>query len=180
MSASTEVMSSGVLNTPEAAALLVRLNEPATVAALDDLLDSIGTLSGLLAAAGSFLARGDEVMENVAGAYRELTDVASSNPTATSAIAGAAKLAGQAAPLVGQIADSELIAKLSDPALLGLLTSVLGAVSTARAEVAADPAAHEFGLLKAARVTKDPDVRRGIGFILAVMKELGRSLGQSS
>jgi hypothetical protein len=179
MSVSTDTVTTGVLNTPEAAALLVRLNEPETIAALDGLLDSIGTLSGLLAAADSFLARGDEVMENVAGAYWELAGVAASETGATGALAGAAKLAGQAGPLVGQLADSQVLTKLADPALLGVLSTLLGAVTTARAEVLADPAGHEYGLMKAARVTKDPDVRRGIGFTLAVMKELGRSLGKS-
>lgn len=149
MGARTDLGAVSVLDGP-AAALLDRLNDPATAAAVGELLDSAGTLSGLLTVVGSFLARGEEVMDNVASSYHELA---------------------------GPVASSALLPRLTDPALVELLTALLGAVGTARASVAADPVGHELGLLGIARVTKDPDVRRGIGFTLAVMKELGRSLG---
>lgn len=130
-------------------ALLERLSEPATAANLTGLLDELGTLSGLLTVAGSFLARGEEVMDNVASSYHEL--------------AGAA-------------ADSDLLAKVADPAVLEFVSLLLGAVSTARATVQADPHAHELGIFDLPRATKDPDVRRGLGFTVALLKQLGRAL----
>lgn len=162
-----------------AAELIERLNEPATVAALGELLDGVGTLSGLLTAAGSFLGRGEEIMDNVASGYRELGAVGNDAAVA-GALQGAAKLAGQAAPLIGRVADSDIVPALGDPALLALLGSVLDAVRAAQAEVRAEPAAHEIGLVGMLRMTKDPEVRRGLGFIFAVMKRLGSALGPAS
>lgn len=149
MAVSAHVSAVEVAPTAASAALLERLNEPATTAALEDLLDSVGTLSGLLTVAGSFFARGDEVIDNVASSYHELAGAAS---------------------------QTQLLTRLTDPAVVELLSALLGAVSAAKADVAADPAAHQLGLRGIARVTKDPDVRRGLGFTFAVMKELGRAL----
>ncbi|QWT23106.1 DUF1641 domain-containing protein [Subtercola sp. PAMC28395] len=157
-------------------ALLARLDDPATAAELSDLLDNISTLSGLLTATGSFLARGEEVLDNVASSYQEIAGSLSADASLAGALKTGMKLAGQAAPLAGTLADTAVLEKLADPALLELLATLVGAISTTQAAVRADPVAHEYGLTRAARATRDPDVKRGIGFVLGILKELGKSL----
>ncbi|MHB1172354.1 MAG: helical membrane plugin domain-containing protein [Lacisediminihabitans sp.] len=184
MSARAETAPPETGRSQAAEALVERLSEPRTVAALSELLDGIGTLSGLLTAAGSFLARGDEIMDNVAESYQELAQVATvGDSPLTGSLQRMMKLAGQALPVAERVADSDMLDKLAnsallDPAVFDLLVALARGVQQAQVSVVHEPGGHQPSMFQLAGAMKDPDVKRGISFALKVMKELGQTLGQ--
>jgi len=184
MSARTETVLREPARAASVAELVDRLSEPATAAALTELLDNVATLNGLLTAASSFLARGEEIMDNVAESYREVTHVAGDRTVART-VDTAKTLAGQSLPLAERLADTEVLGKLAtssllDPALFDMLEILARSVHTAHVTVASEPGKHEQGIFGVPRAMRDPDVKRGVGFVLAVAKELGRALGPTT
>jgi uncharacterized protein YjgD (DUF1641 family) len=175
MNASATTVPADTGRSQAAEELVDRLSRPETVASLNELLDSIGTLNFLLNATGGFLARGDEIMENAAESYQELAQVAKGDTSGS--LQRVMKLAGQAIPVAERVADSDLLDRLGDPAVIATLSALVESIQRAQAAVAANPSAHEPGAFKLAGALKDPDVRRGLGFAVQIMKELGQALG---
>lgn len=154
-------------------AILDRLEDPRTTASLLNLLDHADTLDGVLTVISTFLAHSDHIIENVRDNVHEVIGLAGSGPIAD-AVPSAVKLGGQALPLVTKAADADLLAKVGDDEVIGLVATLLDGVKSARAEVASHPV--PYGVTKLAGMLRDPEVRRGLEFTLAVVKRLGRDL----
>ncbi len=166
-------------------AVAERLDDPKTAASVLDLLDVLPTLAGTLQILDGFYTHSEHILDNVRDSLVEIVAKTSGTPEAE-AVAKVVTLGRQALPVAGQVADSALIEKLSDSGLiekaadaelLATLTALLDAVSKAKTEAGGS---HRklgvFGLLGALR---DPDVSRGLEFMLNALKVLGAGLGPS-
>ncbi len=167
----------------EAERLRQRLSDPDTVAALNHLLDNAELAAGLLDVVGGFFAHSDNIVENVAASYHDAVAMVSESPVGKRVVAAGPKLlkvADQALPVLEEVADNNLIAKVADglldPALLDLVGRVAAGVGRATEEALAGADHKPPSILAISNLTRDPDVRRGLAFALRVVKELGRSL----
>ncbi|UQE76467.1 DUF1641 domain-containing protein [Gordonia sp. PP30] len=164
-------------------ALVERLDDPKTVAALLDLLDVLPTLSGTLVLLDGFYSNSEHILENIRGSLIEMTEMVSGTTEAESA-QKLIKLGQQAVPVATQVADSgvleslaraRLIERAADPELLNTLGAVVDGVSKAAGDLAASPD-RKLGVFKLLSALKDPDTSRGMDFALRVFKELGAGL----
>lgn len=160
-----------------------RLDDPQVAEALNTLLDHADVLAVLVSGLDGFVRRGDTIASSVSSAVSEFrgASVAGAIPGAD-AFKGVdlQSLAASVATLSGSVVGATpalntlLTSKLTDPQTAQLLASVGDALVDGKAG-AANPPKGLYGLYKA---TKDPDVARGLGFLLAVAKSFGRRVGQ--
>jgi len=154
-------------------ALVERLEDPRTAAALLNLLDHADTLDGVLTVIGTFLAHSEHILDNVRDNVHEVLGFAGTGPVAEVA-PSAIKFGAQALPLVTKTAEADLLEKAADDEVIGLVGTLLDGVKSARVEVNSHPT--PYGVTKLASMLRDPDVRRGLEFTLAVVKRLGATL----
>ena len=159
-----------------------RLDDPQVAAALNTLLDHADVLAVLVSGLDGFVRRGDTIANTVSSAVSEIRGA-----TANGALPGAdafkgvdlQALAASLGTLSGSVvgatpALNTFLSKLTDPQAAQVLASLGDALIDGKAG-AANPPKGLYGLWKA---TKDPDVSRGLGFLLAVAKSFGRRVGQ--
>ncbi|MFC4945129.1 DUF1641 domain-containing protein [Pseudonocardia sp. GCM10023141] len=155
--------------------LLERLDEPKVVAALNTLLDHADLLAVAVVALDGFLSRGDVIADSLFDAVGELRGVTAG---ASGSLAGidvkgvvntVSTLAG---PLVAATpALTTLLAGVSEPRTVAVVGQLTGAVADADRTASATGPSGAFALLRA---LKDPDVSRGLGFFLALVKAFGQ------
>lgn len=175
-----------------------QLNEPATKDALQQLIDNAGTLAFLATAVGGFLARSEEIVENIGESVREFAPQLSGEATAHlgEIVAQVPRLLPplvenlpaltdnlpslmRTGVKVGEIAESEGVqAFLNSGMLTPELVALLGQTGKTAVETEAEFRRHPktvslFGLY---RESKDEDVQRGLGFLLALAKNFGKML----
>lgn len=160
-----------------------RLDDPKVADALNTLLDHADVLAVLVSGLDGFVRRGDTITNSVSSAVSEFrgASVAAGIPGAA-AFKGVdlQSLAASLATLSGSVVGATpalntlLTSSLTDPQTVQLLASVGDALVDGKAG-AANPPKGLYGLYKA---TKDPDVARGLGFLLAVAKSFGRRVGR--
>ena len=156
--------------------LVAKLGDPTTAAALLDLIDVLPTLSGSLQILNGLFASSEHILENVRDNITEIKTMAES-PSALHAREQVTKVGKQTLPLLEEVADRELLAKISDPAVLGLISAVLDAITVASAEAAGNN--HRITPITVIAALRDHDVSRGMNFVLSLLKSLGAALGQS-
>jgi len=150
-----------------------RLDDPRVAAALNDLLDHADLLAVLVTGLDGFVRRGDEITESLVAAVNDLKGV-----SVAGVVPGVEVLKGVDLQELGQS-----LATLSGslvgaaPALNTLLAQLGQAVVEGQAAAAADPGGPK-GLYGFWKVTKDPDVQRGLGFMIQVARAFGRQVGQ--
>lgn len=136
-------------------ALRARLDDPRTAAALHELLDRAEVVAFLVEGVDGFLRRGEVITDTLAGALGDLRGAGAASPLAA------------AAPALRQ-----LLPALTDPATLTALTRLVAALGEAGRDQAPPPS----GARALLRGLRDPDTRRGLGFLLRFANALGRGL----
>lgn len=159
-----------------------RLDDPQVAAALNTLLDHADVLAVLVSGLDGFVRRGDTITETVSAAVTEFRGASAAGIPGADALKGVdlQSLASSLATLSGSVVGATpalntlLSSGLTDPQAAQVLASLGDALVDGKAG-AANPPKGLYGLWKA---TKDPDVARGLGFLLAVAKSFGRRVGQ--
>jgi hypothetical protein len=159
-----------------------RLDDPQVAAALNTLLDHADVLAVLVSGLDGFVRRGDTITETLSSAVSEFRGASSAGIPGAESLKGvdfqglAASLATLSGSVVGATPalNTLLTSGLTDPAAAQVLASLGDSLADGKAG-AANPPKGLYGLYKA---TKDPDVARGLGFLLAVAKSFGRRVGQ--
>jgi hypothetical protein len=155
-----------------------RLDDPQVAAALNTLLDHADVLAVLVSGLDGFVRRGDTITETLSSAVSEFRG-ASPGADALKGV-DLQSLAASLATLSGSVVSATpalntlLTSGLTDPQAVQVLASLGDALIEGKAG-AADLPKGIYGLWKAA---KDPDVARGLGFLLAVARSFGRRVGQ--
>ncbi|MCX2930397.1 DUF1641 domain-containing protein [Mycobacterium sp. CVI_P3] len=159
-----------------------RLDDPQVAAALNTLLDHADVLAVLVSGLDGLVRRGDVIADSMSATITEFRGAA------PGAIPGAdtlkavdlQSLAASLATLSGAMVSATpalstlLSSKLTDPAAAEVLAQ-LGDALVEGQSGADRPPKGLYGLFKAA---KDPDVVRGLGFLLQVAKSFGRRVGR--
>ncbi|MBJ7339455.1 DUF1641 domain-containing protein [Mycolicibacterium sp.] len=159
-----------------------KLDDPRVAESLNSLLEHADLLAILVSGLDAMVRRSDTLSDNLTSAIGEFKgDAKGAAPSIESMKAMAGGFAQSLGPLFFSLvgaapAINELLAsRLTDPEA----TKVLAKLGDALVEgkVAADQDRNVpkgfFGILRAA---KDPDVGRGVGFLLQVAKAFGREL----
>jgi hypothetical protein len=160
-----------------------RLDDPQVAAALNTLLDHADVLAVLVSGLDGFVRRGDTITNTVSTAVAEFRGASAAGVIpGGDALKGvdlqalAASLGTLSGAVVGATPalNTLLSSKLTDPQTAEVLAQLGDALVDGKAG-AANPPKGLYGLWKA---TKDPDVARGLGFLLAVAKSFGRRVGR--
>ncbi len=159
-----------------------RLDDPQVAAALNTLLDHADVLAVLVSGLDGFVRRGDTITNTVSTAVAEFRGASAAGIPGADALKGVdlQSLASSLATLSGSVVGATpalntlLSSGLTDPQAAQVLASLGDSLVDGKAG-AANPPKGLYGLWKA---TKDPDVARGLGFLLAVAKSFGRRVGQ--
>ncbi len=176
------------LATSPADQVRAKLDDPRVAASLNDLLEHADLLAILVSGLDGLVRRSDEISESLTAAIGELKSDAN-GASITQSIPGVealravdlAGLAGSFATLSDKVIgatpalDSLLSSRLTDPQATEVLTQLGDALVEAKSATARNAEGPKgfFGMLKA---MKDPDVARGLGFMLQVAKSFGRQL----
>ncbi|MBW0116772.1 DUF1641 domain-containing protein [Pseudonocardia sp. KRD-169] len=149
--------------------LRARLDEPQVAASLNSLLDHADLLAIVVVALDGFLARGDVIADSLASAIGEITASTASADLSKVDVRSLARTANSLAE--SGPALTELLGPLSEPHTVAALGTLAGALGDAQRSARTAPPAGALSLLRALR---DPDVSRGVGFLLEVARALGR------
>ena len=175
--------------------LLAKLEDPQTVASLSSLLDHTDLLAVLIVGLDGLLSRSETVGDAIIGSFAELkgAGVADDLKGKAAGLAGAnkglfddliamatemTKIMPKVAPGLTELANSGLIdaviaSGVTSPATVDRVQQLLGGVS--RGLASTEPVEVK-GVLSLAKIMKDPDVARGIGFTLGLVKAIGAGL----
>lgn len=166
-----------VLELSPADQVRAKLDDPRVAGALNDLLEHADLLAILVSGLDGLVRRSEEISENLTSAIGDLKGEANT-PLKSVDLAG---LANSFATLSGKVIEatptlnSLLGSSLTDPQAAEVLAQLGTALVEAKTATARNPEGPRgfFGILKSA---KDPDVTRGLGFMLQVAKAFGRQL----
>lgn len=177
-----------VLQSTPADRVRAKLDDPRVAESLDSLLDHADLLAILVSSLDGLIRRSDVIGESLASAVREFkgdvdgASLAQSVPgieslrsvDLTGLAASFAMLSGKVIEVTPAL-DSLLSSRLTDPQATEVLTQLGAALVEAKDATAQSQEGPKgfFGILKAA---KDPDVARGLGFMILVAKSFGRQL----
>lgn len=157
-------------------AVAERLNDPAVAASLVTVLDNAELLSTLVLGLSGLMERGDMIMDAVAEGVNDFKAAGgASKPDGAPSLAELGQMAGQlstAAPALTRVTESAMVA----PETIDLLAML----SEAATEGAANARANNTevtGVFSAAKTLKDPEVQKGLGFIIEIARSLGRRMG---
>lgn len=163
-----------------------RLDDPEVAASLNDLLDHADLLAVLVSGLDGLVRRGDAITDSLSSAVVEFKGASSAGVIpGAEALKGVdlqgltQSLATLSNSLVGATPalNTLLSSRLTDPQAAEVLAQLGEALVEGKAAAAADPGGPRgvFGFWK---VSKDPDVLRGLGFIIQVARAFGRRMGQ--
>ncbi|MEO1056990.1 MAG: DUF1641 domain-containing protein [Actinomycetota bacterium] len=159
---------------PEAERLLDRLEDPRTAAALNSLLDNVELLAVLIGGLDGLARKGEVIGDTLAEVYTEAkaaVDASGLDPAQTTQqLSMLIPTLADASPAINRILDSPIV----EPEPIDVLSET--AVALVRGLKAAQANDTRVGLTGALRSTRDPDVQRGLGFIVEVAREFGRVL----
>lgn len=165
-----------------------KLDDPRVAESLNDLLDHADLLAILVSGLDGLMQRSDEISDSLTSAIREFKGAAG-DPSLASSIPGfeslrSVDLAGLAESFA-TLSDKVIVAtpalnsllgsRLTDPQATEVLTQLGDALVEAKADAARNPRGPK-GLFAILKTSKDPDVIRGLGFLLQVAKAFGRQL----
>ena len=164
-------------------ALLARLDDPKVASSISLILDHADLLATIIAGLDGMLRRADVIGDSLASGVAEVRELAGNGQRPW--------------PSVDFVALSDTVTQLSSavidatPAIDRLLHSPLTDVKTAdvladlgealidgREAAAADPRGPK-GIFALMRVAKDPDVSRGLGFMIHIARAFGQRLAPS-
>lgn len=175
--------------------LLAKLEDPQTVASLSSLLDHTDLLAVLIVGLDGLVSRSETVGDAIISSFGELRaagvaddlkgragDLAGKNKGLLDDVIGMAtdmaKIMPKVAPAMTELAESGLLdaviaSGITMPATVDRVQELLGGVSSGLANT---QPIEVKGVLSLAKIMKDPDVARGIGFTLGLVKAIGAGL----
>ncbi len=154
--------------------LVDRLNEPRTAASLHQLLDNVELLAVLLSGVDGLARKGEIIGDTLAEVLYEVR--AAGRATGLDAKETTRQLAtliptlAEASPAINRILDSPIV----EPEPIAVLSET--AVALVKGLKAAQANQTMVGLRGLISATRDPDVQRGLGFVIEVAREFGRDL----
>jgi hypothetical protein len=162
--------------------VLSKLAEPGVAEALTDLLEHADLLAILVSGLDGLLRRSETIGNSVAEGIRDLREVTSAGslPPGLNA-AELTRLAGSLARLSPAVADAApaldtlLRSELTDARAINVISAAARALVTGADRAAAGPPA-SMGVFALLRTLRDPDVSRGLAFLIQVAKAFGQQL----
>jgi len=151
--------------------LRARLDDPQVAAALGLILDNADTLALGLVALDGLLRRADTISDNIESSLKDVRTVADS----FSYLAAPTKRLTQDAPHIADAAEALLESGMLSREVVNLLGRLAGAMVDG-AEQARRNRTTVNGILPALRALRDPDVAKGLGFLIEVSRALGKAI----
>ena len=160
----------------ELEAILDRLSQPRTAAALESLLDHAELLAVIVGGLDGLARKGDVIADTVAEVLRELRAAGRSTgmdlKTTTHQLSVLIPTFAEAAPAISRVAHSAIVDEEA-VAVVGMMGTALSAGFAAAKEKDA-----RIGLRGLLRATKDEDVQRGLGLLVEMARALGRQFAE--
>jgi hypothetical protein len=173
----------------EKSAILERLTDPQTLATLNELFDKLPLIAFTVQALEGFLNRGDTIVENVAAM---VGDLKKSNGLPTEQIASMLETIPKLKELSDQLLKSQLMGKnmdkiigagvgmvdagMLDPKVVGTLGQLGKQMVDAFQEVNSRPVPPVGGMWAMFKASRDPDVQKSTGFLIAFAKAFAKYL----
>lgn len=162
--------------------LLARLDDPQIASSLSLILDHADLLATIIAGLDGLLRRAEVIGDSVASGVAEVRGIAASTNGQRSwpsldmaaindSVTRLSAAAIDAAPAVEKLLRSPL----TDPQTAEIIAQVGEALLEGKEAAAADPRGPK-GVFALMRVTKDPDISRGLGFMIHVARAFGQRL----
>ena len=166
--------------------LLQRLDDPRVASSLSLILDHADLLATIIAGLDGLLQRAEVIGDSVVSGIAEFREVAASGdgqrvwpsldiPAISDSVTRLSAAAIDATPAVEKLLRSPL----SNPQTAEIITKVGHALLEGKEAAAADPRGPK-GVFALMRVTKDPDVSSGLGFMIHIARAFGRRLAPES
>ncbi|MGV0849625.1 DUF1641 domain-containing protein [Mycolicibacterium phlei] len=188
MAADVSLISNSEVDRPAATPrddLIRRLEDPQTAASLQQILDHVDLLATLIDGLDGFIRRADVISDSVSDGINEVKQLASANngqrtwpsvdvAALSDTVTRLSAAAANAAPALERLLNSPL----TDPRTADTLAELGEALIEGRQAAAAERGKPK-GLFALMRATKDPDVARGLGFMIQIAKAVGQQLGQA-
>ncbi|GAS90678.1 DUF1641 domain-containing protein [Mycolicibacterium brisbanense] len=163
-------------------AIIARLDDPQIAASLSLILDHADLIATMIVGLDGLVRRAEVIGDNVASGLAEVRDLAASSAgTARWPAVDLAALSETVARLSAAVVDAApaldklLRSPLTDPQTADVLANAGEALLEGKQAAAADPRGPR-GVFALMRVTKDPDVSRGLGFMIHIARAFGRRL----
>ena len=161
-----------------------RLDDPKVAEALNTLLDHADLLAVLATGLDGIVRRGDTISNTLSSAVGEFKGASLAGAPGAQALKGvniqglAASLGTLSSALVGATPaiNTLLTSRLTDPQTAAVLAQLGDAVVEGKAAAASEPGPK--GVMGLWKLSKDKDVTRGLGFLVAVARSFGRRVGQ--
>ena len=159
---------------PEVDRLVHRLNDPQVAASLNVMLDNIELLAVLVAGLDGLARKGEVIGDTIGefmGQMRAATHDSGLSPMTTAEQLGTIlPTLAAASPAINRILESPIVA----PEPIDILSET--AVALVDGLKAAESEGTRLGFFGLLRSTRDPDVQRGLGFLVEVARVFGRDL----
>lgn len=170
--------------------VLARLTDPATLAAVNRLLDQLPLLAFLAEAVEELIGRSETIAENVAGAVDELhlRDKGGGLDKLLLFIGALPRVTEAGEKLLasglmdrnfGKVVDAGVTmveSGMLDEQVVGILGDLGKKFAETFREVSSKPVEPVGGLFATLRATKDPDVQKSVGFAFALAKAFAKHL----
>jgi hypothetical protein len=162
--------------------VIARLDDPAIASSLLLILDHADLLATIIVGLDQLLRRAEVIGDSVTSGVAEIRDLAaSSNGQRAWPSIDFAALSDSITRLSSAVVDATpaidrlLRSPLTDPQTAEVLAEVGEALIEGKQAAAADPRGPK-GVFALMRVTKDPDISRGLGFMFQIARAFGRRL----
>jgi Protein of unknown function (DUF1641) len=162
--------------------LIQRLDDPQVASSLAVILDHADLLATIIMGIDGMLRRADVIGDSLAAGVAEIRELsASSNGQRPWPSIDVAALSDSVTRLSAAVVDATptldrlLHSPLTDPQTADVLAEVGEALLEGKRAAAEDPRGPK-GVFALMRVTKDPDVSRGLGFMIQIARAFGRRL----
>jgi hypothetical protein len=162
--------------------VIARLDDPAIASSLSLILEHAELLATIIVGLDGLLRRAEVIGDNVASGVAEIREVAAAAsgqgvwpsldlPALSDSVIRLSAAVVQATPAVDRLLRSALV----DPETAEFLAEVGDAVLEGKRAATVDPRGPR-GVFALMRATKDPDVSRGLGFMIQIARAFGRRL----
>ncbi len=162
----------------EADRLVDRLEDPRTAAALHSLLDNAELLAVIVEGLDGLARRGEVIGDTIAEVVHEVRAAGQAtglDPVETSRqLATVIPTLADASPAINRILESPIVEEKPIEVLSETAEALVAGLESARSKGAST------GMVGLMAATRDPDVRRGMGFAIEVLRAFGREIDDSS
>ncbi len=164
--------------------LIARLDDPQIASSISLILDHADLLATIIVGLDGMLRRADVIGDNVASSVADLRNAASTNGEPQWPNVDVASVSQTVSRLSSAVVDATpaidrlLHSPLTDVRTAEVLADIGEALLEGRQAAAADPRGPR-GVFALMRVAKDPDVSRGLGFMIHIARAFGQRLASS-